>query len=328
MDFYVVPVGAFILLWLAAGAALPFIGLWDRRQAASRRRALFDKSADQLGQATCGLQIVAAAVLAAGYFLDGSLPEWSLREAWHPVLGGTAVAAVAAALFSVLGRVAVRRRRAGRGGAVRALTWLSGLGAALSAMGAMALGWGTLCGLTMAPVSGSAAPVSSPGTPDVLGAVLTSFRAGGDALPWLYALLWLFLAVAAGQGVGLCWHLLRRNADDYGRDYYTLVVSTRARQAAYAGAASLAFAALFLWLAPGFRQALPPDLAMAPPDALIGGFPLRVAFRAGSLGLLLAVLCWYLLARTPLPLRRKTLAFLALPLLWIGVACLLGCLWG
>ena len=49
MQYAILPVLSLLLVWFLAGAALPFTILAERRRAVTRRRAFYDKSADQIG---------------------------------------------------------------------------------------------------------------------------------------------------------------------------------------------------------------------------------------------------------------------------------------
>lgn len=145
-------------------------------------------------------------------------------------------------------------------------------------------------------------------------------------VPFLYLIIGLLLGPLGALALTLCAVVLRRRADDYGRDYYLFATTWFARQAAYSGAFLLPFCAALLWLAPEYS---PNHIATLLPPFLhsVSLSTARIILNLGTLGLLLAVLCWYVLVRSPNPLRRKSLLFLAPILLWIGITCLFARLW-
>lgn len=319
MPYAVFPVLSLLLIWFLAAAALPFTMLAERRRAVTRRRSLYEKSADQMAAlaffAQAALALAVAADLAAGGLVFRLTPE-----PWRTLWWLAAAASALGALCSLTGRVL---RRSGRRGASLVPAWLSGLCALAAAACAAGLVWLFLRG---------AAPDADP----VPGLVILNLarsvvapvvHIADPGLTALFVLTCLALAPAAALGLELVWQALRRGADDFGRDYYAVTMGGRARRASYAGACLLLFSALLMWMSPAFSPARLPCLL---PPVLAGGGGARAAvwiFGIASLGLPGAVLCWYLVARSAVPLRRKSLIFPAPFLLWLGVYGLLARLW-
>lgn len=292
-----------LLAWLLATACLPFLALRDRSLAASGRRSLYDKSAGQIRHLAAWMQVLVAAALSADCLAGGAVAHFA-RGGARPFLWGMTGCAVVAAVLSVA--CVMASRRSARSAAGAALCLGAGGGALASAVAGVFLAWGFLRGL----------PETATGS-EFFRAVVS----GPDLFPAAaFGLFCLALAAAAGQGAGLVWHILRRRADDFGRDYYAFVSHVRARRAAYAGALLLPFGAALLWLTPVLSPKVASGLGWSAAAT-------RWALGIGALGLPLAVACWYGMARAEAPLRRKSLAFLALPLLWAGVVCLLMRLW-
>ena len=311
MTYSVLAAVSLVLLWLGACAVLPFLALWDRRLAVVRRRSLHDKSAEQLAPLVFFLQLSALAVLGAGWAFgsaDGNAGPLPTLMA----------AACALATLLALGNWLAVRRHSGRSAAVRLATACGGLCALLALAVFVLLPWAATGIPGLAPAESTPAVA---GWRNVLAAAQTGLMDGG-VLPWLLLILCVCLSAAAAAGLALGWHILRRKADDYGRDYYNFIVRGRASQAAHAGAAALFFAALLLWLGAGALTPTP-EAALPPLFGMSAQLPLRL----GCLALPLAVLCWYLLARAEFPLQRKAAGVLALPLLWLGTVCLLGGMW-
>lgn len=316
MEYALLPVLSLLLLWLLAGAALPFTVLADRRRAVTRRRSLYDKSADQISGLTWLSQVLLVLALAADLLAGGLVARLAVGP-WRPVWLATVGACALAALFSLAGRAARRRRHAG---GARVFTWLAGLcGVAAASSGTLFI-WGFLRGTGLE--AGGSLPTDS--VRSALAAAGAVWGAADPALTAVFGLSCLTLAPATALGLGLCWQTLRRKADDFGRDYYTVTVGGRARRAAYAGALFLLFSALLLWLTPAFS---PARLPFVLPVGQSAARAVPWGLALGCLGLPLAVLCWYLTARSAVPLRRKTLIFLAPVALWVGVYCLLARLW-
>ena len=83
MQYAILPVLSLLLVWFLAGAALPFTILAERRRAVTRRRAFYDKSADQIGALFWVTQLlpvlaVAADLLAGGLVARLAVGPWRL----------------------------------------------------------------------------------------------------------------------------------------------------------------------------------------------------------------------------------------------------------
>ncbi len=323
MNILFLPILSVLLFWCAACAALPFLVLRDRRLARIRKRSLFDKSADQVSALCAIVMLLFAAALGADAFWHGRMDVVASslgQPVWLLFVGGECLAAVLALCSRAL---------AGRRTLALAATLLSGLAAALSYLLFLVLLWSLLRGEQIPGFADMASGADARSRLTALGGQfagwVNQFSARAD---WaLTAPAWgffCFLAPAAAQLCALLWHVARRGADDFGRDYYTFAVGGRARRAAWSGALLLPFAALLLWVTPPFaaqRAAFLPFGNMGP-ELLI---PL---YNALPLGLPLAVLCCYLPGRSTAPLRRKSLIVLAPIMFFVGLFAMLTRLWG
>jgi len=128
---------------------------------------------------------------------------------------------------------------------------------------------------------------------------------GPQSMLWPMAAMYMVLCVAAAAGLS-CVHLvLRRNRDDYGRDYYRFALNLASR---WALGAMLVFLTCQGWL-----FAVLPDMFRT----MTLGTPLGLVWAAGcGLGLACAAL-WLITARSDTPLRFKGLTMLAACLLWL-----------
>jgi len=159
-----------------------------------------------------------------------------------------------------------------------------GLCAALASVAAIAMA--VPAKLTLADPSAEAAALAQP-----------------MALP-LAVMYGLFIVTCAA---GLCcaYLVMRRNRDDYGRDYYNFALPLAAR---WAFIPMLGFLACQGWL-----FTVMPDVFRT----MTTGTPLGVVWLAAVvLGLACAVI-WLLLARSKSPMRLKGMCFLALALMWL-----------
>ncbi|WP_144301363.1 hypothetical protein [Oceanidesulfovibrio indonesiensis] len=151
---------------------------------------------------------------------------------------------------------------------------------------------------------------------------MASFLSVARFVP-LESTLWPFFAAivlaapAAAGGLGLLWLLLRRNKEDFGRDYYAYAFKRAAKFALLFGipaAAAVAWHAV--WLAPRFSgiELAQMNLALIDPSQ-----PEWIALAASIGALLLACLLWGVIAASKTPLRQKPTAWFAALLLFAAV---------
>lgn len=124
------------------------------------------------------------------------------------------------------------------------------------------------------------------------------------ALP-VAAVYTVFIMVAAA-GLSCAWLVMRRNKDDFGRDYYNFSLKLAARWAFIPMIGVLAFQ--------GWLFASLPDTVCT----LVTGTPLGLVWAAGAALSLVCAVIWLLIARSGSPLRLKGLTFLAAVLLWLS----------
>ncbi|WP_207261007.1 hypothetical protein [Desulfovibrio sp. Huiquan2017] len=119
------------------------------------------------------------------------------------------------------------------------------------------------------------------------------------------SVMYVLLVLSAAAALGLVYVIVRRNKDDYGRDYYNFAVRLAAR---WAMLPMIGFLACQGWL----YSRLPADI-----QTLILGTPLAYVWT--GLTILGAFCCfiWLFLGRNESPLRFKGLAFLAVALFWV-----------
>lgn len=301
MTFYVCAALAVLLMAGLSGAVLPFVSVWDHRLATARRRSLYDKSAGQTESFTAALQVLVALALAADLLAGGWINRlmtgpWAfLWECLVIVFAVSALCAVAVLFVKKTGKVV--------------FGVLSGLAGTLAACILCVLAWGFCLGALSA------------GTGDEEKAVqaFLVLMAGMHSLGFMiFAAFSLFLGLTGAYALALCWHILCRNRDDFGRDFYTFTLSMRARQAACSALLLTVSAAAMFWLTPVVESEH--ALALLPFAREYASH----ALTAGMFCLPLAALLWYAMGRAAVPMQKRSLAFLALVLLFVGTYFVLG----
>jgi len=115
----------------------------------------------------------------------------------------------------------------------------------------------------------------------------------------------IFLVLAAAAGLSVTYLVLRREKDDFGRDYYNFSLKLAARWSMISMAGFMACQA---WL---FTQ-LPQDI-----KTIVVATPLAFIW-AGIIGIgALCIVLWFAIARSESPLRLKGLSFVNAGLFWI-----------
>ena len=295
--FHFLAAAAVLVLALSC-AILPFVAVWDRRLAIARRRSLYDKSAGQTESLTAVLCTLFACALGADLLFAGCIDKL-MTGAWRILWEGMVMISAFAALSSILVLYSKQGLR-------NAFSVLSGLASAASASLCVLLVWAFLFG-AMSNASAEAA------AHDFVVA-LESMKSADFVI---FLLFCISLAFAAAYGLALCWHILLRNRDDYGRDYYSFTLGMRSRQASYGGLMMVMTAAL--------QYSMYPELAK---DWALARLPLagdyaELALTFGLLSIPAAFGLWYSMSRSALPMQKRSYAFLAMFLIVAGAYCAL-----
>ena len=291
---------AFVLALLLCLAGLPLLAVWGQNLAYSRERGAYDKCARQLGRLGCWLGVVAIIVGCAALgmqhesLLALDIKKLASRENFLPLLmaGGCLCVALSTLLNCLYTGLWQRLRTAPR------LHQLLGFLAALAAAAAVYIALLCLYAHDAALVPPDSAGLRMLFMPDA-----EDFWAAASYAP--------LAALAFAGGYGALWLLLRRTADDYGRDHYNLAIPWCAGWARNAW--------LLLWLLVTGRV----GWRVFQLHAAMGGkldWSQFVPDAAGLAVLLLPGLWWMGISRSAQPLRAKIAASLA-PL-W-ATGCLL-----
>ncbi|QJT08476.1 hypothetical protein [Oceanidesulfovibrio marinus] len=146
---------------------------------------------------------------------------------------------------------------------------------------------------------------------------LQSFVSVARSIP-LASTFWPFFAAvvlaapAAAGGLGLLWLLMRRNKEDYGRDYYAYAFKRSAKFAlAFGVLAACAVAWHAVWLAPRISE-----LGLASIDLMK---PEWMGLAVSILAMFTACILWGVIAASKTPLRQKPTAWLAAMLFFVSV---------
>ena len=133
----------------------------------------------------------------------------------------------------------------------------------------------------------------------------------------VFLLFCISLAFAAAYGLALCWHILLRNRDDFGRDFYSFTLGMRSRQASYGG--------LMLVMTAALQYSMYPELAK---DWALARLPFagdyaELALTFGLISIPAAFGLWYSMSRSALPMQKRSYAFLSMFLIVAGAYCAL-----
>lgn len=287
-----------LLAWLSALGS-PVLSALAEILADVRSKVFYHKFAQQLSKA--GLIWLLAALLLTGLAValrnaEASMLLSLLNE--QPILLLPLVIALALlASFAVLHATTWRRLKESRD-----LHKLLGL---LAAFSSLALIWFAFSLCRLMAILDQTAPAIR---------IQDHFLIPATAPFWLLLGLVVMLALACAGGLGLAYTVIRRNKDDWGRDYYGFAL----RLGAGWTLLSLGLLAGFLgWLASVHLQAL---LALAADPILRAGVIIT------ALALLMAMLAYLFVWRSTTPLRHKPVIGLAVLFLLLMLAglCLAG----
>lgn len=301
MTLYTCAALAVLLCVGLAGAVLPFVCIWDRRLAVVRHRSLYDKSAGQAEHLTSVLHTVFALTLAADFLSDGYINRL-MTGPWIFVWDALMLGAALAMLCSVAALLAGKKGRT-------LFSAMSGIAAMFTATILCTLCWAFCLG---------ALTCGTGDMEEVMHAFLV-LLAGLHSMGFiLFVLFALCLALTSAYAFALCWHILCRDHDNFGRDYYAFTLAMRSRQAMFSGLLLTASAVSMFWMYPAVNAVQ--SLTLLPFAAQYASSVLT----AGMFCLPCAVLLWYAVSCAELPMQRRSLAFLALPLLFFGVYAVIG----
>lgn len=123
------------------------------------------------------------------------------------------------------------------------------------------------------------------------------------ALPM--AIMYTILIIAAAAGLSCAYLVLRRNKDDFGRDYYNFSLKLAAR---WATIPMIGFIGCQAWL----FVVLPDNF-----KTMVMETPLGLVWGAGTGLALICTILWLLIARSQTPLQMKGMTFLAATCMWL-----------
>lgn len=275
---------AFFSLLSMGALGSPAIAVLGELSGKLNKKVFFDKYGRQTG--SMGLVLLAILIIIYGAGIAISLSRFptlfqqSLTPA-SPFFIGTILLAVYA-VFGLVYFLAWGKMRTAKPlhiliGAVSALCAIAAVAVVTPAKLAFNLAQGTPSDEGLATIAAMAQPISA-----------------------MYALL----SLAAAAGLSLAYLVIRRNKDDFGRDYYNFSLRLAAR---WAVLPMIGFLACQGWL----YASLPKTM-----QVLILGTPLAYVWTGLSIIGAALVAIWMTLARSESPLRLKGLAFLAVLLFW------------
>lgn len=280
---------AFFSLLGMGALGSPAVAVLGEMAAKTKKRVFFDKYGQQT--ASMGmvllilLLIIEAGAIGLIYTKYPNLVQQYLDPA-SPFMNSIMVALGASAVFIILGFAYM-------------LTWK----AMKKAKGLhMALGlFASTAALTMVAI---AVPIKLLiGLPHE--AVQAQLALGFKSMVVPMATMYSIFLVVAAAGLSCAYLVMRRNKDDFGRDYYNFTLKLAAR---WSVTPMIAFLACQGWL----FVVLPDNF-----KALVMETPLGIVWCIGIVLGLVCTVIWALIARNESPLRMKGLTFLNVALMWL-----------
>ncbi len=206
---------AMLFLIGGSGLFLSFFAFMDRCRAYLEKRSLFEKSAAQLDSLCAVTLLIFASASDADCFFSGAINARMAQES-----GGIwflfCICISAAAFLAVLTAIAKKNCR----------RMLSGLTCAVSLPSLIFL---VLLSWQFFFRNGHA--VLADGLfPSLVNLGGIAFCSTGF---WLYAVCALCAMASSACLLASCWHIFCRSRNDYGRDFYAVVLGLRSRQASY-----------------------------------------------------------------------------------------------
>lgn len=300
---------AFFLLLLLGSAGLPFMALMGQSLAVAKRRSFYDKCGRQMAKLTAIIAPLAVLMLflavARSVQMDATLLESPL---FLPLIAFGALM-VSSSMFAIIYALTWTRLRN-----IRLLHQIFGLAAGLGMLKTVYM---ALCIARAMFTTGH--PLPATGTPLEIMQALLLPSSPTLLLPCFIAAMCACFAVT---GIfAMMWLILRRTADDFGRDYYNFTMSWCARWATWGCALCLAPLGYILWLilSPLFTS-LGATLQTA--MAVIPLMPLTLAVLTPFLG----IICGAVVSLSPSPMRFKPFIFFVFTLQFFATASVMALL--
>lgn len=274
----------FSLLGMAAFGS-PVVAVLGEIAAKTKSKVFYDKYGQQTAAMGFALLILLLVIeIAAVAVAYAKFPHFIQKfiSPDSPLMG----AFIALGAFIVLGLpyfLSWKKMRNSKG-----LHMTLGLGAAISAIGVVAIAVPAKLMIGLPPETAE-----------------TQAALGLQSMILPMAIMYTIFIVTTAAGLSCAYLVLRRNKDDFGRDYYNFSLKLAAR---WATIPMIGFIACQGWL----FAVLPETF-----KTMVLGTPLGIVWCIGTgLGLTCAIL-WVLIARSQTPLQLKGLTFLAAGLLWL-----------
>lgn len=300
---------AFFLLLVLGSIGLPFMALAGQALAVAKRRSFYNKCGRQMAKLTAILAPLAVLMLglavARSVQLDATLLDSPL---FLPIIV-LGVILTSSAVFAVL--YACTWTKLAK---LQAIHQIFGLAAGLGMMKTLyiALALARAMFISGHPLPATGTPLEImralllPATPTLLLPCLATALCTGLAVTGLFAMMWL---------------ILRRNADDFGRDYYNFTMSWCASWATCGYAVCIAPLAYLLWLvlSPLFMSI---GATMQTAMAVIPLVPLACIVMTPILG----IICGGMVSLNASPMRFKPFVCLVFILQFFATASVMALL--
>lgn len=248
-----------------------------------------DKYAEQTSKMSLWLIIISLVACVAGVFIAASrmpwLPQW-LTDTASPVMP-VYIATGAGLILFLPYTLSWKKLRQ-----TKSVHIALGLGSAAAMLSAIVLSVGAFYVF---------AASTTPGAETM---TVTALPLDAHSIFWPLAAQYLLFAIGSGGGLSLAYLVLRREKDDFGRDYYKFSLPCAARWAIVGSLGAI--------LTQGWLFGVMPESARV--MALETGMSL--AWLVSIALTLLCCILWLLLSKSESPMRMKWIAFAGAILLW------------
>ena len=281
---------SFNLILCLAAVALPAMAGISELSAHSRKQVFAKKHAQQTAPLGLVLMVYTAVVAGGAAYMIATRSGGELLEAFAlPMLAPLGLWALLAVVHAVTWKALKNQP------VVHALLGLLAGASGLAGVHAVA----ALTRASLGPVH-----AGPRGGPDVAGLLAPTIAEAH----WPLLAHLVFVAFAGAAALSIVWLFLRRNKDDWGRDYYVFAMRLASRRASLA-----LFAAICVqgWLVASL-QSVPPVILMRTDIGLL--WALGLVFGA------VAAWLFFRLSRSEHPMRGKASAAVAIVCLWLMVA--------
>lgn len=302
-----------LFITLNSLAFLPVLCVSNNMLAKRLKRSLFEKASLQIAKFGTLLAILFSITLFADYIMQGKIMEYIIipKICQYPMLLLCAGLAVLGLLFSLCLKVpkSVRMPLYCLNCVIGSVVFLTNI----------IITWAFLRSLPLVL------------DPNTFWTTWTTwqFQNSEQVFFILFILFAFFSGLFFAHLLSLTYFILRRNKDDFGRDYYNLIVNSHSRRASFMGILLFLPLTALIFLVPFSTQKiiLIVDNLQALTSMVINKQYISYALGLSNLFFALSVLCIFIMSQAKLPLQKKYLLVFSMFSFLIGLTALFIKLW-